>query len=129
MEEERMKQPSLKEFMEISKKKLSEKEKEAVAEEDLSDWDKNQEDDSREATVRQMFHGICHMKEYIHQEIKKNDEKLKALKRIVKKRMDAIIKLTKAQDSRIRTLENVIKKYSEGDLNEIYEINKQQEKH
>ena len=39
--------------------------------------------------------------------------------------MHAIIKLTKAQDSRIRTLENVIKKYSEGDLNEIYEINKQ----
>ena len=40
------------------------------------------------------------MKEFIHQEIKKNDEKWKALTRIAEKRMDAFMKLTKAQDSR-----------------------------
>ena len=52
IEEEKMKQPSLNKFMEILKKKLSEKENEAVADENLSDWDKDLENDSREATVR-----------------------------------------------------------------------------
>ena len=51
----------------------------------MSDWDKDPESDSREATVREMFYGFCHMKEFIHQEIKKNDKKWKALTRIAEK--------------------------------------------
>ena len=41
------------------------------------------------------------------------------------KRMDTITKLNKAQDHRIKVLENVIENYSEGDLNEIFDIQNQ----
>ena len=37
----------------------------------------------------------------------------------------AILKLNKAQENRIEVLEKVIKNYSEGDLNEIFEIQNQ----
>ena len=82
---------------------------EEEAEKNLTDWDEDHEDNSREATIRDTFYGFCHMKEYIQEVITANDKKWMALKRIDGKRMDAIIKLTKAQDSRIRNL----KKYCE----------------
>ena len=47
------------------------------------------------------------------------------MKRIYDKRIDALVKTIKSQDTRIRHLENTHKKYMEGDLNEILEINKQ----
>ena len=47
------------------------------------------------------------------------------IKRIDDNTIEAIIKLTKAQDHWIRFLENILKKYTEGDLNEVFEINKQ----
>ena len=94
--------------------KNEDKEKEKIEEEEFSE--KNPEDTSREATIMEVFYGICHMKEYIHEVIKVNDKKWMAIKRIYGKRMDAIIKLTKAQDSIIRTLENIAKRFSGGDL-------------
>ena len=47
------------------------------------------------------------------------------MKRIDDNRIDALIKIVKSKDQRIRLLENAHKKYKEGDLNEIMEINKQ----
>ena len=39
--------------------------------------------------------------------------------------MDAITRLNKAQDNRIKVLETIAKTYTKGDLNEIFEIQNQ----
>ena len=120
-----MKQSSLKEFLEFAKMKNENKDNEKFAEGETSDVEKNPDDKSREATIMEVFYGFCHMKEYIHDVVKAKDGKLKAMKRIDDNRIDALVKIVKSQDQRIRFLENTHKKYIEGDRNEILEINKQ----
>ena len=100
-----MKQTTLKEFMEISKKKEVEKEKEEEVDKAFKDWDKDPEDTSRAATMRETFYEFCHMKEFVHQVIKENNQKWIATRRIDNNRMVAILKLNKAQDNRIKVLE------------------------
>ena len=73
--EEKMKQPSLKEFLEFAKQKNDEKESEKIEEEEFSA--KNPEDKSREASIMEVFYGICHVKEYIHPVVTANDDKWK----------------------------------------------------
>ena len=73
----------------------------------------------------EVFQGICHIKEYIHSVVKANDDKWKTMKRIYDNRINALTKIVKSQDHRIRLLETAHKKYKEGYLNEILEINRQ----
>ena len=115
-----MKQTTLREFISIAKKKEIEKQKEDEVEDAFSDWAKDTEDNSRPATVRETFYEFCHMKEFIHQVITENDQKWIAMRQMDNNRMDAILKLNKGQDNRIKVLEKVIKNFSEGDLNEIF---------
>ena len=102
--------------MEISKKKEAEKEKEDEVDQAIKDWGKDPEDSSRLATVRETFDQICHIKEFIHQALKEDDQKWRSMRRIDNERIDAIIRLNRAQDNRIKVLEKVAKNYSEGDL-------------
>ena len=118
-----MKQPSLKEFLEFTKLKSDEKESEKIEEEEFSA--KNPEDKSSEASIMEVFYGICHIKEHIPSVVKANDDKCKAMKRIDDNQINALTKIVKSQDHRIRLLETAHKKYKEGDINEIMEINKQ----
>ena len=115
-----MKQPSLKEFLQFAKMKNDIKETEKIGDEEFSE--KNPDDTTREAKIMEVFYGICHMKECIHSVVKANDDKWKAMKRIDDNRIDALVKIIKSQDQRIRLLENTHKKYIEGDLNEILEL-------
>ena len=73
----------------------------------------------------EVFLGVCHIEERFHEAIKANDEKWKASKRIDDKRIAALTKMVKSQGARLRTLENAQNKVTEGNLNEIMEINKQ----
>ena len=100
-EEEEMKQPSIKEFLEFAKMKNENKDNEKFAEEEKSEVEKNPDNKSREATIMEVFNGICHVKEYIHSIVKANDDKWKAMKRIDDKRIDALVKTIKSQDTRI----------------------------
>ena len=84
---------------------------------------KDPKDKSREASIMEVFLGVCHMEERIHEAIKANDEKWKVLKRIDDNRIAALTKMVKSQGARIRTLENAHKKVMEGNLNEIMKIN------
>ena len=86
---------------------------------------KDPEDKSREATIMEVFLGVCHIEERFHEAIKANDEKWKASKRIDDKRIAALTKMVKSQGNIIRTLENAHKKVMEGNLDEIMEINRQ----
>ena len=77
-EQEKMKQPSLKEFLQFAKLKIDEKENEKMEEEEFAA--RNPEDKSREASIMEVFYGICHIKEHIHSVVKANDDKWKAMK-------------------------------------------------
>ena len=57
---------------------------------------KNPEDKSSEASIMEVFYGICHIKEHIPSVVKANDDKWKAMKRIDDNRIDALIKLMKS---------------------------------
>ena len=81
IEEIKMKQPTLKEFAQITQKKIDEKE---VMEEENFFNQKDPEDKFRKATSLEVFNGFCHMEERFHQAIKANDEKWKVVKRIDK---------------------------------------------
>ena len=117
-----MKQPTLKEFVQITKKKITEQEE---IEEDSFFNQKDPKDKSREATSLEVFLGFCHMEERFHDAIKANDEKWKAMKRIDENRIVALTRMVRSQANRIRLLENSHKKTMEGSLPEILEINKQ----
>ena len=123
-EENKMKQPSIKEFVQFTKKKAEEKES-AEKEEEHYFNQKDPEDKSREATIMEVFHGICHIEERFHQAIKANDEKWKAAKRIDEKRIVALTKMVKSQGNRLTLLETTHKKVMKGNLTEIMEINRQ----
>ena len=114
-EVKKMKQPSLKEFLQFATTKNKEAEKEKIEEEEFSE--KSPEDKSRTAIIMEVFYSICQVKEFIHSVVKANDDKWKAMKRIDDKRIDALVKTIKSQDTRIRHVENTYKKYMEGDLN------------
>ena len=90
-----------------------------------SDWEKDPKDNSRAALVRETFYEFCHMKEFVHQALKENDQKWIAMRHINNNRMDAILELNKTQDNGIKVFEKVIKNYSEGDLNKFFEIQNQ----
>ena len=104
-----MKQITLREFMSIAKKKDIEKKKEEEVEDAFSDWAKDPGDNSRPATLRETFYKFCHMKEFIHQAIKENDQKWIAMRIIDNNRMDAILKLNKSQDNRIKVWRKSLK--------------------
>ena len=70
-----MKQTTMKEFMEIAKKKELEKEKEEEVDKAFKDSDKDPEDTSRAATIRETIYKFCHIKEFVHQAPKENDQK------------------------------------------------------
>ena len=117
-----MKQQTLKEFVQFTKKKITEKEE---MEEDQFFNQRDPEDKSREATTLEVFHGFCHMEERFHQAIKANDEKWKVVKRIDENRIVALTRMVRSQANRLRLLESSHKKVMEGNLTEIMEINKQ----
>ena len=72
---------------------------------------RNPEDKSREASIMKVFYGICHIKEYIHDVVKVNDDKWKVIRRVDDNRMNALTKIVKSQDHRISLLETAHKKY------------------
>ena len=120
IEDSKMKQPTLKEFAQFTKKKIDEKE---VMEEEHFFNQKDPEDKSREATSLEVFNGFCHMEERFHQAIKANDEKWKVVKRIDENRIVALTRMVKSQANRLRQLETSHKKLMEGNLQEIMELN------
>ena len=59
---------------------------------------KDPEDKSREASIMEVFLGVCHIEERFHQAIKANDEKWKVVKRVDNNRISALTRMVKAQD-------------------------------
>ena len=72
-EDDKMKQPSLKEFLEFTKTKINAKEKEKMEEEEFAP--QNPEDKSREASIMEVFYGSLHLEKRIHQVVKAKDDK------------------------------------------------------
>ena len=107
-EEEKLKQLSLKEFMQIAKTTIVSKEKDEMEDKDYNPPRSNK-DKSREASIFEVFTGFCHMEEIFDQMLNANDEKWKILKRVDTNRINALTRLIKSQDKRIRVLETAHK--------------------